>query len=444
MNVKEPLRRVNLTAMASILALSLLTPAGRAQEAAPKIETPQVTDAKVAGQDVPVPTRKRYVAPEYPSAAATQGIRGIVILEVVIGEDGRVLNARVTRSIPGLDEAAIAAVRLWEYEPSQVSGKPVKVVLSQSITFALKLPDLRRAPGVPELKSGGAPPSPSGLSTPEHASVEVTLGSQGEVKEASVLEGNSVLSEALMRAVKSWRFVVSEGSTPPSFTVRAEWTPGPQSTLALLAVDLKTGTATAAASPPNTAAPGTAPAASPPSPASAAIPAAPLIAATSPPPPAAPLAAAAAPTTALASTPGAKAAEAPSSPGAPASSPSPAVDTDVLPARPEPPAKEQGISAVADVMLGENIPDLAKGRRPIWPPLARLGSITGDVEVRFSVDLAGKATVHSAEGPEMLKDGAAQAVSTWLFRRTAIDRLRLIATFKFGNDRALAKVERQP
>ena len=99
---------------------------------------------------------------------------------------------------------------------------------------------------------------------------------------------------------------------------------------------------------------------------------------------------------------------------------------------------------MADVLLGDNIPDLVRGRRPIWPPLARLGSVTGDVAVRFSVDLAGKVTVHSAEGPDMLKDGAAQAVNTWVFRRTAIDRLQLIATFRFGNDRALAKVERQP
>jgi outer membrane biosynthesis protein TonB len=96
------------------------------------------------------------------------------------------------------------------------------------------------------------------------------------------------------------------------------------------------------------------------------------------------------------------------------------------------------------VLLGGNIPDLARGRRPVWPPLARLGNITGDVVVRFSVDLAGKVTVHSAEGPEMLKASAEQAVGTWLFRRTAIDRLHLIATFKFAADRSVARVERQP
>lgn len=322
-------------------------------------------------------------------------------MEVLIGEDGRVINARVTRSIPGLDEAAVAAVSLWEYEPTKVSGKPVKVILAQHITFALKLPELQRAPGIPELKSGGSPPVPASLKTPGQAAVAVTLGSQGEVREAAALEGDPVISEALLRAVRSWRFVVSEGTTPPSFTIRAEWTPGPPAALTLSAGDLKS-------------------AASLPGPSAAASTAstAPISSPVSPEPP--------------------QGSTASPSPAAPA------VETEVLTARPDPPAKEEGMSAVPDVTLGENIPELVRGRRPVWPPMARLGNVGGDVVVRFSVDLAGKTTVHSTEGPDLLKSTAEQAVQTWQFRRTAIDRLNLIATFKYGADRSMAKVERVP
>lgn len=398
---------------AFIVVLSLLSPVLFAQDGAPAPQTtpspaPEARPAnvKVAGQDVPVPNRKKYVAPEYPADAAAEGIRGIVILEVLIGEDGRVESTRVTRSIPGLDQAAMNAVNLWEYEPTKVAGKSVKVQLSQSITFALKLPELQRAPGIPELKSGGAPVAPGSLATAESASVVVTLGLQGEVREAAVLEGNPVVSEALLRVVKAWRFSVQPGAAPVTFTVRAEWTPGPQPSLTLRAVDPKTQ---ATASNPAGAAPGVAP-----SPAGA-LPTAPE-----------PLA-----QTAL-------------TPSAPTPAAPPPVETDVIPARPEPPAKEQGTSAVADVILGDNLPDLVRGRRPVWPPLARLGTVMGEVVVRFSVDLAGKVTVHSAEGPELLKAGAEQAAATWLFRRTAIDRLHLIATFKFGTDRSFAKVERAP
>lgn len=405
---RRTVRTLTLAPLA-LMGLALGLPA-RAQETTELKASPLAADAKVAGQDVPVPSRKKYVAPEYPMDAAAQGIRGIVILEVLIGEDGKVSASRITRSIQGLDEAATAAVKLWEYEPTKVAGQAVKVLLSQSITFALKLPELQRAPGVPELKSGGSPPVPPGLREAASAAVELTLGSQGEVLEVAALDGHPVVSEALLRAARAWRFSLAEGATPPTFTVTADWKPGPPPVLTLSASDLRSSGADFLPAPP------------PDSPAApASIPEVPQATGTMPPTSSAP------PTAAPTATPAA-----------------PVVDTDVLTARPDPPAKEQGASAVADVLLGDNIPELVQGRRPVWPPLARLGSVTGEVVVRFSVDLAGKVSVHSAEGPDLLKATAEQAVGTWLFRRTAIDRLNLIATFKYASDRAMAKIERAP
>jgi len=357
----------------------------------------------VTGTDVPVPSRRKYVAPEYPAEAAVQGIRGIVILELLIGEDGRVESARVTRSIAGLDEAAIAAVKLWEYEPTKVAGKPVKVLHSQGITFAMRLPDLQRAPGIPELKSGGAPFAPPGLPAAASASIMVTLGPEGDVREAAYLEGDSAVSDSLLRVVRAWRFVVPEGTPVSSFKVRAEWKPGPPPSVSLSAAEPQAISATdSAASGSGSASP-----------------------------------AVASPQPAATSAPLATAQPTPTSPAA-----AEPADTEVLTARAAPPAREEGMSLVADVLLGENIPELARGRRPVWPPMARLGSITGEVVVRFSVDLAGKVTVHSAEGPELLKASAEQAAGTWTFRRTAIDRLNLIATFSFTPERAIAKVTR--
>jgi len=450
-----------LKRIASFAILSLVSPSLRAQAPTPTpapaaTEAPASTatpappaaspspaaaaslDAKVAGQDVPVPTRKKYVAPEYPSKAASEGVRGIVILEVIIGEDGHVESTRVTRSIPGLDEAAMNAVKLWEYEPTKLAGKTVKVRLSQSITFALKLPDLQRAPGIPELKSGGAPPAPPGLTAAETSSVMIALGPQGEIKEAAVVEGNTAAGELLLRAVKTWRFNVSPDAAPLVFTVRADWAPGPPPTLTLKGTDPRTLSAAAASPAPQTppAAPA-APAATPTPFATVPSVATGAAAPQSTPPATPPVQAPSHPTPVAPPTPS-PASMAPS----PAPVATPGVDTDVIPARQEPAAKEEGVSAVNDVVLGENIPDLVRGRRPVWPPLARLGNIMGDVVVRFSVDIAGHVTVHSTEGPDMLKSAAEQAVSTWVFRRSAIDRVHLIATFKYGADRSFAKVER--
>src|SRR6187397_964324 len=95
-------------------------------------------DVKVAGTDVPAPRRSKFVAPSYPAEAQMRGLRGIVILELVIDEQGKVISADVVRSVPPFDEAALTAARQWEYEVTQLNGQPVRVRVTVPITFALK------------------------------------------------------------------------------------------------------------------------------------------------------------------------------------------------------------------------------------------------------------------------------------------------------------------
>ena len=46
-------------------------------------------------------------------------------------------DARVLRSIPGLDEAALEAVRQWQFTPTLLNGAPVPVVMTVTINFTL-------------------------------------------------------------------------------------------------------------------------------------------------------------------------------------------------------------------------------------------------------------------------------------------------------------------
>jgi protein TonB len=78
------------------------------------------------------------VAPAYPAEARDKKITGVVILEASIGADGRVLDARVLRSIPGLDDAAVEAVRQWEFTPTLINGVPTAVTLTTTIQFSLQ------------------------------------------------------------------------------------------------------------------------------------------------------------------------------------------------------------------------------------------------------------------------------------------------------------------
>ena len=92
----------------------------------------------IAYEDAPVPIKK--VNPKYPELAQEAGIEGKVILNVYVDENGKVRNAIVMKGVPntGLDEAAISAVKQWEYKPAKQRGKPVGVWISQIIKFELE------------------------------------------------------------------------------------------------------------------------------------------------------------------------------------------------------------------------------------------------------------------------------------------------------------------
>jgi protein TonB len=77
------------------------------------------------------------VPPIDPAIAQAARVQGMVILEATIGIDGRVQNARVLRSIPLLDEAALAAVRQWTFTPTTLNGVPVPVIMTVTVHFQL-------------------------------------------------------------------------------------------------------------------------------------------------------------------------------------------------------------------------------------------------------------------------------------------------------------------
>lgn len=56
-------------------------------------------------------------------------VEGVGVIEAVIVRDGKVANAHVVRSVPELDQAALDAVLQWEFEPTYVKGKAVRVNL---------------------------------------------------------------------------------------------------------------------------------------------------------------------------------------------------------------------------------------------------------------------------------------------------------------------------
>jgi len=117
---------------------------------------------------------------------------------------------------------------------------------------------------------------------------------------------------------------------------------------------------------------------------------------------------------------------------------------EVISAPPPPEPPETGSSAIRDVVLAESgVPDLARGRRPVVPPFARMTGTQGAVEVEFSVGASGTTNVQSVRGPDLLRPAAEQTVLSWIFRRTKVDRLFLRALFNYEGDKVTASVKVQ-
>ena len=89
------------------------------------------------GGPIKAPSKRKHVNPAYPAVASAARVQGVVILEVIIGPSGSVDNACVLRSIPLLDQAAIDAVRQWEFEPTLLNGQPVPVLMTVTVNFTL-------------------------------------------------------------------------------------------------------------------------------------------------------------------------------------------------------------------------------------------------------------------------------------------------------------------
>jgi TonB family protein len=94
-------------------------------------------NAPRVGGTIREPRKLKDVKPRYPEEAKDSRIQGIVILECVISKEGKVVDVRVLRSVPGLDKAAQDAVRQWLYEPTLLDGQPVPVIMTVTVNFRL-------------------------------------------------------------------------------------------------------------------------------------------------------------------------------------------------------------------------------------------------------------------------------------------------------------------
>jgi len=89
---------------------------------------------RIGGQ-VSAPALLKRVEPVYPAIAQLAAIDGVVILDAIVDEHGRIQSVKVLRGHPLLARAASEAVQQWEYEPLKLNGTPTPFELTVSLWF---------------------------------------------------------------------------------------------------------------------------------------------------------------------------------------------------------------------------------------------------------------------------------------------------------------------
>ena len=87
------------------------------------------------------PKFKRRFQPDYPPTSRRLGEEGSVVLQVLVGTDGKVQDGKVQTSsgFPRLDEAALKhALRAWRFTPGTEDGAPVTAWHSVKVTFKIE------------------------------------------------------------------------------------------------------------------------------------------------------------------------------------------------------------------------------------------------------------------------------------------------------------------
>jgi protein TonB len=64
-------------------------------------------------------------------------VQGVVVIDALVDENGKVAEMQVLSGPPSLTQAAMQALRAWKYEPARLAGQPIATHIKVSINFKL-------------------------------------------------------------------------------------------------------------------------------------------------------------------------------------------------------------------------------------------------------------------------------------------------------------------
>ncbi len=162
------------------------------------------------------------VKPVYPEKALKGQLEGKVLLEVATDSAGNVADLTIAKGHhPLLNDAAVAAVKQWKYEPWLVNGKPMPVKFTVVINFSLndekkkeqvkiEAPlDAASLKDKPKLMKKVDPVYPAEAKKKNLSGkvvLEGVIDKQGNVADITQATGHPILIQAAMEALKQWKY----------------------------------------------------------------------------------------------------------------------------------------------------------------------------------------------------------------------------------------------
>jgi TonB family protein len=119
-----------------LFTVALLAPALAASGNWEDAPSTSVGDAPTADRVAPKPSK--IVSPQHPAELWDQRITGTADVECLVTVEGKVAEARVvSASRPEFGEAALEAVKQWEFEPGTKNGNPMQMKIRIPLNFAI-------------------------------------------------------------------------------------------------------------------------------------------------------------------------------------------------------------------------------------------------------------------------------------------------------------------
>ena len=118
-----------------------------ASETLQEVPSPPQASLGGAGRELPpipvheaTPLYRQNPVPEYPSIARKRGYQGTVVLEVLVTAEGKVKELALSASsgFSVLDQAALASVNTWLFEPGTRGGEKVDMWVKVPVRFRLE------------------------------------------------------------------------------------------------------------------------------------------------------------------------------------------------------------------------------------------------------------------------------------------------------------------